>query len=112
MLVAGLFSDAPPLSTTERGTIIPWVSRAFGSGLAVAITLAITVGGATTGCGGAPPQPKRGVVESDLGSWHFRRFQPVLDVEVWVENNKAEAYTASYVSISPRGRVTSRTRTS
>lgn len=81
-------------------------------GLAVAITLAITVGGATTGCGGAPPQPKRGVVESDLGSWHFRRFQPVLDVEVWVENNKAEAYTASYVSISPRGRVTSRTRTS
>ena len=60
-------------------------------GLAVAITV-------LTGCGGAPPQPKRGVVESDLGSWHFRRFQPVLDVEVWVENNKAEAYTASYVS--------------
>ena len=57
-------------------------------GLAVAITLGGTV---ATGCGGAPPQPKRGVVESDLGSWHFRRFQPVLDVEVWVENNKAEA---------------------
>lgn len=50
------------------------------------------------GCGGAPPQPKRGVVEGDLGSWHFRRFQPVLDVEVWVENNKAEAFTASYIS--------------
>jgi len=49
-------------------------------------------------CGGKPPIPKRGVVESDLGSWKFRRFQPVLDVEVWVENNKAEAYTASYVS--------------
>ena len=64
-------------------------------GLAVAITLGGTV---ATGCGGAPPQPKRGVVESDLGSWHFRRFQPVLDVEVWVENNKAEAYTASYVA--------------
>jgi len=49
-------------------------------------------------CGGNPPIPKRGVVEGDLGSWKFRRFQPVLDVEVWVENNKAEAYTASYVA--------------
>jgi len=49
-------------------------------------------------CGGKPPIPKRGVVEGDLGAWKFRRFQPVLDVEVWVENNKAEAYTASYVT--------------
>jgi len=49
-------------------------------------------------CGGHPPPPKRGVVESDLGSWKFRRFQPVLDVEVWVEGNKAQAYTASYVA--------------
>ena len=49
-------------------------------------------------CGGHPPIPKRGVVEGDLGSWKFRRFQPVLDVEVWVENNKAEAFTASYVA--------------
>jgi hypothetical protein len=49
-------------------------------------------------CGGKPPVPKRGVVEGDLGSWKFRRFQPVLDVEVWVEGNKAEAYTASYVT--------------
>jgi hypothetical protein len=49
-------------------------------------------------CGGKPPVPKRGVVEGDLGAWKFRRFQPVLDVEVWVENNKAEAYTASYVA--------------
>ena len=48
-------------------------------------------------CGGRPPVPKRGVVESDLGEWKFRRFQPVLDVEVWVEGNKAEAFTASYV---------------
>jgi len=51
-------------------------------------------------CGGKPPVPKRGVVEGDLGSWKFRRFQPVLDVEVWVEGNKAEAYTASYVTES------------
>src|SRR6476660_8911504 len=49
-------------------------------------------------CGGRPPPPKRGVVEGDLGGWKFRRFQPVLDVEVWVENNKAEAFTASYVT--------------
>ena len=50
-------------------------------------------------CGGKPPLPKRGVVEKDLGSWKFRRFQgPLLDVEVWVEGNKAEAYSASYVT--------------
>lgn len=49
-------------------------------------------------CGGKPPPPTRGVVESDIGGWKIRRFQPVLDVEVWVENNKAEAFTASYVT--------------
>jgi len=57
-------------------------------------------------CGGQP-LPARGVVESDLGSWKFRRFQPVLDVEVWVESNKAQAFTASYVADAAenRGRV-------
>ena len=59
--------------------------------LVLAIALAI-------GCGGHKPPPPRGVVEADLGPWKFRRFQPVLDVEVWVDNNKAEAFTASYVS--------------
>ena len=49
-------------------------------------------------CGGHPPQPRRGVVEADLGSWKYRRYQNVLDIEVWVEGNKAEAYTASYVA--------------
>lgn len=49
-------------------------------------------------CGGRPPPPKRGVVEGDLGVWKFRRFQPVLDVEVWVDGNPAQAYTASYVA--------------
>src|SRR5262249_5155529 len=53
-----------------------------------------------TACGGHPPQPKRGVVEGDLGAWKFRRFQPVLDVEGWVEDNKAQAYTASSVTDS------------
>ncbi|MEO7735937.1 MAG: hypothetical protein ABIY55_33585 [Kofleriaceae bacterium] len=58
------------------------------------LVTAITV----LGCGGHPPIPKRGVVEGDLGSWKFRRFQEVLDVEVWVEGNKAEAYSASYIT--------------
>ena len=60
-----------------------------------------------TACGGNPPIPKRGVVEGDIGSWKFRRFQPVLDVEVWVDGNKAEAFTASYVteSAEKRGKV-------
>src|SRR5690242_1863597 len=52
------------------------------------------------GCGGHPPPPKRGVVESDIGSSKFRRFQPGLDVEVWVDGNKAEVLTASYVTES------------
>ena len=62
---------------------------------------------ALTACGGHPPIPKRGVVEGDLGAWKFRRFQPVLDVEVWVDGNKAEAFTASYVAedAEKRGRV-------
>lgn len=58
--------------------------------LAVIVTL--------VACGGRPPPPKRGVVEGDLGAWKFRRFQPVLDVEVWVDGNPAQAYTASYVA--------------
>ncbi len=51
------------------------------------------------GCGGHKPVPKRLVVEGDLGSWHYRRFQgPLLDVEVWIEGNKGEAYSASYIT--------------
>jgi len=50
-------------------------------------------------CGGKPPLPKRGVLESDLGSWKFRRFQgPLLDIEVWVEGNRGEAFSASYIT--------------
>ncbi|HPH64101.1 MAG TPA: hypothetical protein PLF40_00075 [Kofleriaceae bacterium] len=71
---------------------LPRVSR----GLCAALTVA-GLAVATASCGGAPPIPKRGVVETDLGGWKFRRFQPVLDVEVWVPDNPAEAFTASYV---------------
>ncbi len=60
------------------------------------LLLAVTV--TLVACGGRPPPPKRGVVEGDLGAWKFRRFQPVLDVEVWVDGNPAQAYTASYVA--------------
>jgi hypothetical protein len=63
------------------------------------------------GCGGHPPIPARGVVETDLGSWKFRRFQgPLLDVEVWVEGNRAEAYSASYITAAAeqRGRIEDR----
>lgn len=53
------------------------------------------------GCGGRPPVPKRLVVEGDVGTWKFRRFQgPLLDIEVWVDGNKGEAYSASYITES------------
>ena len=61
------------------------------------VLAAVTLGA----CGGRPPVPKRLVVESDVGSWKFRRFQgPLLDIEVWVEGNKGEAYSASYITES------------
>jgi len=71
------------------------------------VVLAVMLGASLLACGGKPPPPKRGVVEADLGAWKFRRFQPVLDVEVWVDGNKAEAFTASYVAedAEKRGRV-------
>lgn len=49
-------------------------------------------------CGGHPAPPVRGVVESDLGGWKFRRFQALSEGEVWVDHNKSQAFTASYVS--------------
>ena len=49
-----------------------------------------------SGCGGPGTPPARGVIENDLGGWSFRRYQAVLDVEVWVPNNPAVAHTASY----------------
>src|SRR3954447_24954327 len=66
---------------------------------------------AAVGCGGHPPVPRRGVVESDLGSWKFRRFQgPLLDIEGWVEGKTAEAYSASYITAAAeqRGRIEDR----
>ena len=47
-------------------------------------------------CGGPQPPPPRGVIEGDVDGWSFRRYQSVLDVEVWVSHNRAVAHTASY----------------
>jgi hypothetical protein len=69
--------------------------------------LFVLAAAAALACGGRPPVPRRGVVEADLGSWKFRRFQALLDVEVWVEGNKAEAFSASYITAGAekRGRI-------
>ena len=58
-------------------------------------------------CGGPSKPPKRGVIESDISGWGFRRYQSVLDVEVWVVKNKAVAHTASYArkSAEKKGRI-------
>jgi hypothetical protein len=57
-----------------------------------------------SGCGGKAPPP-RGVIEADVAGWQFRRFQKVLDVEVWVPENPAVAHTASYVEATASHRL-------
>jgi hypothetical protein len=49
------------------------------------------------GCGGRSPPPKRRVIESGIASYSFGRYQRLVDVEVWVPQNRAVAHTASYV---------------
>ena len=74
-----------------------------------AVLVAMLVIGLGAACGGSAPIPKRGVVEGDLGSWKFRRFQgPLLDVEVWIEGNKGVAHSASYITAESekRGQIT------
>jgi len=55
-----------------------------------------TVAAIAVACGGPDTPPPRGVIENDLDGWSFRRYQSVLDVEVWVPENRAVAHTASY----------------
>ncbi|MEZ4398665.1 MAG: hypothetical protein R3B06_01505 [Kofleriaceae bacterium] len=62
---------------------------------ALCLALALVV---STACGGHPPPPVRGVGETAIADWQFRRFQEVLDIEVWVPDNTAVAYTATYVA--------------
>jgi hypothetical protein len=71
------------------------VFRRFLAHLALGVVLAAS--GASGACGGRPPPPKRGVAESAISDWEFRRFQEVLDIEVWVSENRAQAYAGTYV---------------
>jgi hypothetical protein len=45
----------------------------------------------------APRLPPRYVIERDLESYKFRRYQQVLDVELPIEGNEAVGHTATYV---------------
>jgi len=62
----------------------------------VAACLAVSL---LVACGGTLPPPARRVIESDLGGWHFRRYQRTVDVEVYVADNPAVAHTASYARV-------------
>ena len=70
-------------------------------------SVALVVALAAAACGGAPSVPTRGVVEADIGGWHYRRYQSMLDVEVWVDGNAGEAHAATYVTADAerRGRI-------
>lgn len=72
-----------------------------------AIAAALAAAALSVGCGGVPKPPVRGVIESNLPGWDFRRYQKVLDVEVWVAHNPAVAHTASYARAAAerRGRL-------
>lgn len=65
------------------------VFRAWHALAAVAAAFLVACGGASV--------PERGVLESNLDSWRFRRYQKLLDVEVWVPGNAAVGHTATYV---------------
>lgn len=73
-------------------TVMSTWSRTLGS-----LVLALAVVATTPACGGRPPIPPRGVGERAIAGWEFRRFQQVGDVEVWVPDNPAEAFTGTYV---------------
>ena len=47
------------------------------------------------GC--VPKPPPRYVIESDLGGYHYRRYQKVLDIELPMPENPAVGHTATYV---------------
>ncbi len=61
------------------------------------IGLALVLVGVLAGSCGGPQKLRRGVIERDIDGWKFIRFQEVLDIEVWVAENPAVAFSASYV---------------
>jgi hypothetical protein len=68
--------------------------------LAVARAAAVA---AIAGC--APSLPPRYVIERDIGTLSYRRYQRVLDVEFAVDGNPAVGHTATYVRRSARGAI-------
>ena len=95
------YNGGPGVSTTLwfRGATMRGMTiwRRAGAPM-LALALALTAAGA--GCGGRPPVPRRGVGETTIAGWEFRRFQQVLDIEVWVPANRAEAFAGTYVRAS------------
>ncbi len=65
--------------------------------------MSIALLAAIAGCVGSVPP--RYVIERDIGSLSYRRYQRVLDVELPVEGNAAVGHTATYVRRSSRGEV-------
>lgn len=57
-------------------------------------------------CACGPKLPPRYVVEKDVGSYRYSRYQQVLDVEIPVTGNHAVGHTATYVRGGEQLRVT------
>lgn len=70
---------------------------ALARSLVLGVILAVAATAAIGACGGRPPPPARGVAEGAIADWEFRRFQEVLDIEVWVSQNPAKAFAGTYV---------------
>lgn len=73
---------------------MPFVSL---TGLRTWLLMASACAVIATSCGGVPRPPERGVLENNVTSWRFRRYQKLLDVEIWVPGNPAVGHTATYV---------------
>ena len=58
-------------------------------------TLWVAVLACVTACGST--LPPRYVIEHDLGTFAYRRYQKSLDIEVPIEGNPATGHTASYL---------------
>jgi hypothetical protein len=70
---------------------------------AVSAVAVLAAGLALAGCG--PSIPTRFVLERDIGSLTYRRYQRVLDVELAIEGNAAVGHTATYVRRSGEGAI-------
>lgn len=55
----------------------------------------------TAACSSSLPQ--RYVIERDLGSYHYRRYQETLEAELPIAGNRAHGHTAAYLRRTPQG---------